>query len=678
MEGRRASVTHTPGMTAELIAKVTEQGLGWLTQLAEQGGLVGELRPLRRVAWLRLLGCVAGDSLESWVEGLSVQRQKYVTLVEDYKRETSVKALDPNVCNPLSRNSENPFVKLQMHEELMKEIWKDIERTFAEVDFLASPESRKLLQRVLFHWCRTNIPSKDASQSYRQGMNEIVAVSLSIVKQGEYAASAWESSEALGHQLCGGTHNEADTFIIFGQIMDLGLKPMFTTNSPGARPGRSPIGELPRSRLAVGEAGPPTSAILARCGFIFDQALKTCDDQLHGHLKRLEIEPQVFLLRWLRLLFCREFELEEIYLLWDGMFADARQSPPEGFMRYHRLPSSAPGAAVIQEAAEAAARLPLVDWVAVALLQAHRGELLRMDQTDCLRRLMSGAPPQSATAARTLAAAKRFRERGPDGSGTGLVRREMPTAQGTSSPSRSPHSVATPTSAASEPGAAPVEDPLRRGQALLNAAAQGVQGLLGGARQAFAPGARQIPAESSIEVAELQRRVAEAERERDTIKKKANEFYAAKKNEWREQINERDLRIAELEKQLQQALEGQRRADSLEAELAQVKARLRELEEGARPLGATTASSSVGPDLQAEPAMIPPAPITRPLPSAPPPEVATVEPPLVVVTAPHMNGVLVAETASLEEAESEAAPPIPDAGHSPEDAREDVKENAEA
>ena len=36
------------------------------------------------------------------------------------------------------------------------------------------------------------------------------------------------------------------------------------------------------------------------------------DPELVEHLKRLEIEPQIFLLRWIRLLFCREFDLEEL------------------------------------------------------------------------------------------------------------------------------------------------------------------------------------------------------------------------------------------------------------------------------------------------------------------------------------------------------------------------------
>eukprot|EP00438_Fugacium_kawagutii_P035480 Skav215827 [mRNA] locus=scaffold2501:65743:69192:+ [translate_table: standard] len=77
----------------------------------------------------------------------------------------------------------------------------------------------------------------------------------------------------------------------------------------GARPARSPIGELPRSRSA--DQG-PGSAILARCGFIFDQVVRSVEPDLVDHLKRLEIEPQVFLLRWIRLLFCADGQVNMV------------------------------------------------------------------------------------------------------------------------------------------------------------------------------------------------------------------------------------------------------------------------------------------------------------------------------------------------------------------------------
>ena len=37
----------------------------------------------------------------------------------------------------------------------------------------------------------------------------------------------------------------------------------------------------------------------------------------------LEIHPSMFLLRWIRLLFCREFALEDVLYLWDRLFLHA-------------------------------------------------------------------------------------------------------------------------------------------------------------------------------------------------------------------------------------------------------------------------------------------------------------------------------------------------------------------
>lgn len=40
------------------------------------------------------------------------------------------------------------------------------------------------------------------------------------------------------------------------------------------------------------------------------------------HLKSLDIVPQVFLIRWVRLLFVREFAFEDVLCLWDVIFAE--------------------------------------------------------------------------------------------------------------------------------------------------------------------------------------------------------------------------------------------------------------------------------------------------------------------------------------------------------------------
>lgn len=49
--------------------------------------------------------------------------------------------------------------------------------------------------------------------------------------------------------------------------------------------------------------------------------LSLVDSSLHSHLVELGVEPQYFALRWLRVLFGREFALADLLIIWDKIFA---------------------------------------------------------------------------------------------------------------------------------------------------------------------------------------------------------------------------------------------------------------------------------------------------------------------------------------------------------------------
>lgn len=98
----------------------------------------------------------------------------------------------------------------------------------------------------------------------------------------------------------------------------------------------------------------PSVAIVTKVNRIQDQLVKRHDVELHMHLNRLEIAPQIygmsvlytfvsvclmlFLIlscvqlppslclsysRWVRLLFGREFPLQDLLVVWDALFADS-------------------------------------------------------------------------------------------------------------------------------------------------------------------------------------------------------------------------------------------------------------------------------------------------------------------------------------------------------------------
>jgi TBC1 domain family protein 5 len=110
--------------------------------------------------------------------------------------------------------------------------------------------------------------------------------------------------------------------------------------------------------------GQQESPILQRCCHIFDDLLQKVDPELAEHLHRLEIMPQIFLMRWLRLLFGREFSFDELLRVWDLLFA-------------------------------ADPSLELVDYVCIAMLLRVRWQLLSADANEALTLLLRYPSPEA-------------------------------------------------------------------------------------------------------------------------------------------------------------------------------------------------------------------------------------------------------------------------------------------
>lgn len=129
------------------------------------------------------------------------------------------------------------------------------------------------------------------------------------------------------------------------------------------------------------------SPILARCEHIFDNVLRRADAQLHGCIRGHGIVPQVFLLRWMRLLFCREFDLDNVVVLWTYIFEDAAsvEGQAADLVPYVMEGSEREGIMAAEAASKA---LPLVDYIAVAMIVHLRASLLSLDESGCLECLL--------------------------------------------------------------------------------------------------------------------------------------------------------------------------------------------------------------------------------------------------------------------------------------------------
>lgn len=108
--------------------------------------------------------------------------------------------------------------------------------------------------------------------------------------------------------------------------------------------------------------------------------LSVVDSSLHSHLVELGVEPQYFSLRWLRVLFGREFSLEDLLAIWDEIFAcdntrSVRGSDTDGESSFGVIDSP---------------RGAFISAFAVSMILNLRSSLLATENaTACLQRLLN-------------------------------------------------------------------------------------------------------------------------------------------------------------------------------------------------------------------------------------------------------------------------------------------------
>lgn len=218
--------------------------------------------------------------------------------------------------------------------------------------YFRQPATQKMLLDILFIYCKLN-----PDVGYRQGMHELLAPVLWVVERDSLEPSLppLDSTSPL-EALLSSQYIEHDTFTLFALIMQTAkscYEPVTQTRPTGSKRAQS-------SR----KGGQQESPILQRCRHIFDDLLLKVDPELAEHLRRIEIMPQIFLMRWLRLLFGREFPFDELLRVWDMLFAED--------------PS-----------------LGLVDYVCIAMLIRIRWQLLSADSNEALTLLLRYPSPDA-------------------------------------------------------------------------------------------------------------------------------------------------------------------------------------------------------------------------------------------------------------------------------------------
>lgn len=322
-------------------------------------GINGQLRSsrFRSVCWKLFLNVLPQDRSQ-WITKTEKLRTGYKKIKEIHITNPRKAAgqQDLMINNPLSQDEGSLWNKFFQDKELRAMVEQDVKRTFPEMQFFQQENVRKILTDVLFCYAREN-----EHLLYKQGMHELLAPLLFILHCDHqafmHASEAAQPSEEM-KVLLNPDYLEHDAYALFSNLMG-SAEPWFSTYEQDSRKDKdAKISTLPFARPQ--DIG-PSIAIVTKVNNIQDYLLKKHDIELFMHLNRLEIAPQIYGLRWLRLLFGREFPLQDLLVIWDALFADS-------------------------------ITLDLVDYVFVAMLLYIRDALISSNYQTCLGLLMHYPP----------------------------------------------------------------------------------------------------------------------------------------------------------------------------------------------------------------------------------------------------------------------------------------------
>lgn len=169
--------------------------------------------------------------------------------------------------------------------------------------FFREPETQRMLLDILFIYSKLN-----PDIGYRQGMHELLAPLLWVV---HHDAVEQSTVTALDRQADGSElmldildhkHREADAFSLFCAVM-----------------------QTAKSFYEMGD-NRDSSPIIAKSRRIHEDLLGIFDSELALHLQVAGVLPQIYAIRWIRLLFGREFDFKDLLRIWDILFAESLRS----------------------------------------------------------------------------------------------------------------------------------------------------------------------------------------------------------------------------------------------------------------------------------------------------------------------------------------------------------------
>ena len=323
---------------------------------------------LRPISYRIFLNIFDAKSKKNWVEVVSSQREEYKN---KFKKYCKIKKFSGD---PLAGGN----IKNDEDKELKDLINKDLIRTYQDIDIFLKNNIKNYLANILYIWSKEN-----KSISYRQGMNEILAGLLLafypvyFVSKSKPKPNKNEIMNIVNQFMNEGKtdinyedlyvffHDEdeiqSDLYYTFDAIMKRGQQLLFNPKPLEKNDKNYNLYELFPNQKKIRIDDDLPTFINKRCAYLIYEKLQGIDEDLYEHFIKIDLPCTVFLQKWLRCLFNREYEYNDVLYLWDSIFA--HEYMDKNTEKYSFI---------------------FVDYIALAMLIKIRDMLKNKDQNECL------------------------------------------------------------------------------------------------------------------------------------------------------------------------------------------------------------------------------------------------------------------------------------------------------
>ena len=329
---------------------------------------------IRGMAWKIFMEVLPEtETLDQWIDTLDKLRNQYKTKTKTILKTQKFKG-DPLSGMAMDTSGSETWNTYYADNDTKKLINLDLNRTFQELAIFHDNKVKSNLADILFIWNKEN-----SDVGYQQGMNDILAVSFlalypcyfknskklkknEIIKLSSEQISAIDNAQDIYDFFHDEDELYSDLFFCFTKLMKRGLKELFET----LKGNEKSIVSYKKYQLFANQwEEEPTddlqNPLNIRCTLIIKEKLKSIDPDLYQHFKKIGLSCTIFLQRWLKCMFDREFELKDIFTLWDAIFA---------------TPDSQNGYGLV-----------FLDYIALSMILRIRKELLENDQNECFTTL---------------------------------------------------------------------------------------------------------------------------------------------------------------------------------------------------------------------------------------------------------------------------------------------------